>query len=112
MGEEEEEEKKAATTQFDIVRSGSFLRNGQARSWTAVPRQRSLQETCHPWGFTDGLTGHSFLDYQGQRAQSLLFNFNLKDSLVLRRERKFLSTETVACQSGHPHVSHMGGKPW
>lgn len=28
MGEEEEEEKKAATTQFDIVMSDSFLKDG------------------------------------------------------------------------------------
>lgn len=47
-----------------------------------------------------------------ERAQRLLFNFNLKDSFVLRRERKFLSTETAAWQPGHPQVSHMRGKPW
>lgn len=50
-----------------------------------------------------------------ERAQGLVFNFDLKDSLVLRGERKALSTETAptaALQPGRPHVSHMGSKPW
>ena len=38
------------------------------------------------WPFLPGPT-------RRKRAQALLFNFNLKSSLVVRRERKFLCTD-------------------
>lgn len=82
MGEEEEEEKKAATTQFDIVRSDSFLRDGgllpgQVLDCNPQPKVfagdlPSVGVHRRPnWPFLPGLP-------MTERAQGLPFNFNLK----------------------------------
>lgn len=67
MGEEEEEEKKAATTQFDIVRSDSFLRDGGLLPRPGLglqPQPKVFAGDLPSLGFIEGLTGLSFPDYQ------------------------------------------------
>lgn len=97
MGEEEEEEdqKEAVTTQFDIVRSDRFLRDGGLLPGLGLGRQHPAKRLCRRLAMLGGSQRPNWPFFPGptrrERAQALLFDFTLKSSFVVRRERKSLS---------------------